>query len=236
MKKVLINNQINCLINVPDNMNQIVIYCHGFGENKQRIEQHAEVLAAYNIGMIGFDFPCHGEDITEYQSVTYDLCIDYLDKVIYYLEDTYPNIPISIIGSSFGGYIVLSYINDKKYKFKHVYLKYPAVNFYECLKRKLNITDEYFDTHDYYELPSGYKLYKQFYLDCKSHDVINNFDKGKNKIYVIQGSEDKTVLVEDVKNFVINNKLKINIVVGSEHGLKNYLGLINNELIQILND
>jgi len=36
MEKIIINNQINCLINMKDNMDKIVIYCHAFGENKER--------------------------------------------------------------------------------------------------------------------------------------------------------------------------------------------------------
>ena len=45
-------------------MDKIVIYCHGFGKNKERIDDHYELLEEYGIGMIGFDFPHHREDKT----------------------------------------------------------------------------------------------------------------------------------------------------------------------------
>ena len=236
MRKLIIKNKIYCLTNFFDNMNEIVIYCHGFGESKDRIIQHSKILNENNLGIISFDFPCHGEDTTDFKDITYDLVISYIDEIIKYIKEQYSEIPISIIGSSFGGYMVLNYINDKKYLFDKVFLKYPAVNFYECTKRKLNIDDNYFDDNEFYELPSGYRLYNKFYFDSKEHDIMKKFNKYNNNIYIIHGNMDKTVLLEDVKLFAEKNDIKLNIIDGASHGMKEYLDIVNEELINVFNN
>ena len=212
-------------------MKSIVIYCHGFGESKERINKHASILNKHNIGIISFDFPTHGEDKTKYEDFTIELGLKYINEVVNYIKINYPNIPISFIGASFGGYMVLNYINDKKYLFNKVFLKYPAVNFYECIKRKIRIDDSYFDNNNYYELPSGYRIYNKIYFDSKEHDIMKNFNKYNNNIYIIHGNMDKTVLLEDVKEFTKKNNIKLNIVDGASHGMKEYLDIVNEEII-----
>ena len=62
MLKKIIDDKIYCYFSIPDDVSKIVIYCHGFGESKDRINQHYEVLNNNGIGIVSFDFPCHGED------------------------------------------------------------------------------------------------------------------------------------------------------------------------------
>lgn len=234
MEEFLLNNNIHCLANLFDGMKTIVIYCHGFGSNKKSLTKHVFELNRAKIGIISFDFPCHGKDSTNYQDVTYDMCYQYIDEVVKFVKNKYPNVSISLMGESFGGYMVLNYINESKMKFFKTVLKCPAINFYECIKRKLNIDDTYFDNNDYFELPSGYKLYKDFYFDSKNHDIMNNFNKNHNDIYIIHGNCDKTVLVDDVIKFAKKNHIKINIIVGAEHNMDNYLHIINDDFIDFL--
>lgn len=234
MEKFKINDKINCLTSFCDNMKGIVIFCHGFGESKEKIKEHSKILNDNNIGIIGFDFPCHGQDSTKFQDFTYNLGINYIDETLKYTEKKYPNIPISIMGTSFGGYMTLCYINDKNYSFHKVFLKNPAVNFYECTKRKLHIDDSYFDSNNYFEISSRYKLYKEFYYDSKKHDIMIKFNKHNNDIYIIHGNQDKTVLIEDVLKFVKKNNIHLNIVDGATHGMDKYIDIINDELINFI--
>lgn len=235
MEKLLLNNRINCLINDIPNMKNIILYCHGFGENKNRIYQHVDILSHNNIGIISFDFPCHGDDLTPYKDFNYELGYYYIDSIINYLKEKYPNINISLLGSSFGGYMVLNYINDSHLKFYKVFLKYPAVNFYECTKRKLQICDSYFINNDYYELKSGYRIYKEFYLDSKKHDLMNNFNKYNNDIYIIHGNMDKTVLLEDIVRFKNKYNINLKIIKGATHGMDGYLDIVNTEILNFIN-
>ena len=101
----------------------------------------------------------------------------------------------------------------------------------ECIKRKIRIDDSYFDNNNYYELPSGYRIYNKIYFDSKEHDIMKNFNKYNNNIYIIHGNMDKTVLLEDVKEFTKKNNIKLNIVDGASHGMKEYLDIVNEEII-----
>lgn len=231
MNKKMIN-QIHCYESFPDNMVKIAIYCHGYGDNKDRITQHNELLNNNNIGIISFDFPCHGEDKNDNKYFNLDNCINYLNTIIDYAK-TY-NVPISLIGSSFGGYIILSRINKTDEQFDKVFLKYPAVNFYECTIRKLRIDISYFNDNDYYQLPNGEKLYKDTIISFKNDDLMTNFNKHNNDIYIIHGDKDHTVLLSDVKSFSENNDIKLDIIEGACHGMKDYLDLVNDKLINYL--
>ena len=146
MLKKIIDDRIYSYFSIPDDVRKIVIYCHGFGESKDRINQHFEVLNSNQIGIVSFDFPCHGEDKSDDSYFNLSNSLDYLDKVIASVKEY--GVPICLMGSSFGGYIALSYINRFKVKFDKVFLKYPAVNCYQCSERKLGIDIDYFDNHE----------------------------------------------------------------------------------------
>lgn len=209
---------------IPNNMRSIVIYCHGFGDNKDRIYQHDKILNDNNIGIISFDLPCHGEDDTTYDKFNLDNCLNYLKEIVNYSKKY--NVDIYSIGSSFGGYILLEYI--RRYNdISKVFLKFPAVNFYECIKRKLNIDDN-FNNKEYIELPN-FKLYRDSFKSFDS-DLVNNFNTNSD-IYILHGDKDKTVLLEDVYNFSTSFNIKLKVIEGAEHGMKDYLDLINEELI-----
>jgi len=209
---------------IPNNMKSIVIYCHGFGDNKDRIYQHDKILNDNNIGIISFDLPCHGEDDTDYNIFNLDICLSYLKEIVNYVKKY--NVDIYSIGSSFGGYILLEYI--RRYDdISKVFLKFPAVNFYECTKRKLKLDDN-FNDKEFIDLPS-FRLYKKSFKSFDS-DLINNFNTNSD-IYIIHGSKDSTVLLEDVEKFCTNYNIKLKVIVGAEHGMKDYLDLINEEII-----
>lgn len=219
-----------------NDMKEIIIYCHGYGANKDHCIKYIELLNKNKIGVISFDFPCHGDDQTLYQDVTIDMCLEYIDTIYNFILHNNPNIPISIVGKSFGGYIVLNYINTKKRKFHKVILLCPAVNFYECTKRKIHIDDNYFNNNKYFELPSGYRIYKEFYFDAKKFDVVKEFNKNGNDIYIIHGSNDKTVFLDDVLDFTKQYDIKIKIIDGTDHHMNGYDELITKEIITYINE
>ena len=231
MKKIKIADEVFANLYTLDNMNKIVLYCHGFGESKESVEKHVDILNKNNIGVISFDFPSHGEEKIDYQKLDCTNSLKYVDMVYNYLKDNY-DIPICLMGSSYGGYISLGYINYYHKKFDKVFLKYPAVNFYENLENKMNFREDYFDNHDYFlhEI-TGYKLYKECFFDYKNHDIRINFNKFDNNIFIIHGSLDNTVYLDDVKSFANKYNIKLYVVDGGHHGLKENLDLVNEKMI-----
>lgn len=234
MKKIKIANKVYANFYILNNMDKIVIYCHGIGETKESIKKHVDILNENNIGVVSFDFPSHGEEKINYQEFNCINSLKHLDTVYNYIKENY-HIPICLMGSSYGGYIALCYINYYHKKFDKVFLKYPAVNFYENLENKMNFNEEYFNNHDYFlhEL-TGYKLYRNCFLDYKKHDIRMNFDKCDNDIFIIHGSQDNTVYLSDVLKFCDQYNINLYIVDGDHHGLRNNLDLVNHELIKFI--
>ena len=97
-----------------------------------------------------------------------------------------------------------------------------------------NCEDTYFDTHEYFKLPSGYRIYKKSYFSAKENNIMESFNKYDNDIYIIHGDKDKTVLLEDVQKFCITNNIQLKIFPNAEHGMKDCLNEVNNELIKFL--
>ena len=229
----IIENKICCLESIPEAMNKIVIYCHGFGESKERITQHNEVLNKNNIGIISFDFPCHGNDLSDDDCFGLSNSILYLNKVIEYVRNNY-NVPICLMGSSFGGYIILNRINNIDEKFDKVFLKFPAVNFFECTKRRLKIDFDYFENNNYYVFNNGRKMCKNSFVEFSNDDLMKSFNKHNNEIFIIHGDLDKTVLLEDVKFFCEKYDISLDIIIGAGHGMKDYLDVVNEKMIKVL--
>ncbi len=232
IRNFVIDNMIYCSECIPDDMNKIVIYCHGFGENKERINQHNLILSNNKIGIVTFDLPCHGEDMSNDNCFTLTNSVNYLNKVIDYTRKY--NVPISLMGSSYGGYVILSRINKIDELFDKVFLKFPAVNFYECTKRKLNIDIDYFEYNEYYLFSNGIKLYKESFIEFMNNNLMYNFNKHNNDIYVIHGDKDKTVLLTDVQYFCNKYNIKLDIIKGAEHGMKYYLDIVNDKLVEYI--
>lgn len=51
----------------------------------------------------------------------------------------------------------------------------------------------------------------------------------------MHGDKDKTVLLDDVIKFSNKNNIRLKIVNGAEHGMKDYNDLVNEEIISFLN-
>ena len=62
-------------------------------------------------------------------------------------------------------------------------------------------------------------------------NLMENYNKHNNKIYIIHGDKDKTVLLEDIIFFCKKNNIKLDIIKNAEHGMKDYLDIVNEKLI-----
>ena len=229
---IVLEDKIFATEKLPKKMNKIVIYCHGFGENRERIIQHYEVLNDNNIGIISFDFPCHGDDKSNCTEFNIENCTLYLNSVIDYAKKY--NVPIVLMGSSFGGYIVLNRINKINEKFDKIFLKFPAINFYECMIRKLQIDIDYYNNYEYYEFSNRVKISKTTFLEIKNNNLMKSFNKHFNDIFIIHGDKDRTVLLKDVKSFCHKYNIKLSVIYGAEHGMKDYLDVVNDKLLSYI--
>ena len=221
-KKIYIT-EVTSLINKE----KVIIYCHGLGSNKNQYKRFYKKFYKNNISMISFDLPAHGEDKTEFKNFTLKESITYIDNVIKYAKAKYKY--IYLFGSSYGGYVILNYLIEKKEHYK-TFLMCPAFNFYEIINKKMQIDKEYFKSNDYLHLYGKVNLYKNAYNEFRKADVAvkkNNY----SNIVIIQGKLDKTVPYEDQKEFAQKNKLKFMPIENGSHELYDFDKKITNIIL-----
>lgn len=231
----LINNRINSFIAIPeDNMNKIIIYCHGLGSNKTWATRFYDDLLKNEIGIISFDFPGHGEDKTDFSLFNLSLCITYLEEIITYVKNKY-NVPIYLFGCSFGGFVVLNKLIQNNKNIEKTMLMCPAINFCEIMEHKSRISLDYFNTHEFMPLYNNIKIYKDAYLEFKNGDnAVKKYTF--HNVSIIHGTSDTTVLYKNISDFCKKNNLKLITIEDGKHELYNYDNEIINFLLKNINE
>lgn len=225
----LVNNKINIIENMPiDELEKIVIYCHGLGSNKNLVNRFSKDLLNNNIGVVSFDFPGHGDDKTPFSLFNLSLCIEYLEEVIKYIKNKY-NVPICLFGSSFGGFVVLNRLIIRNNDIDKTILMCPAINFCEIMELKSGISIDYFDTNEFMPLYNNIKIYKDSYLEFKNGDKKIRKANFRN-ISIIQGMMDKTVSYDDIREFCLRNNLELVTIQKGKHELYGY----DEEIVDLL--
>lgn len=224
----MIDERINALSAISDeHMNKIVIYCHGLGSNKTWAIKFYENLLNENIGIVSFDFPGHGEDNTDFSDFDLSLCITYLDRVIQYVKDKY-NVPIYLFGCSFGGFVILNKIIQNN-NIEKTMLMCPAINFCEILEIKADVSSNYFIDNTFLPLYNNIKIYKKAYLEFKKGEENIKKFAFKN-VSIIQGTKDKTVLYDNIKDFCLKNNLELTTIDNGKYELYGY----DDEIVRFL--
>ncbi len=225
----LINNKINTLSFIDGNKD-ILLYIHGLGANKEFILRFSDSLKdKYNIFSI--DMPCHGKDKTNIEKFNLDICKSYVLDTILYLREKY-NTNIYLFESSYGGYVILNCYDEIIKYVKKIYLMNPAINFCEIMERKVEyLNEEYYKDNTYLSLYSNIRIYHDAYKEYKKADIYVKNHK-YNNIYIIQGDSDRTVLVNDILEFVNKNDLVYKIIKNGKHELYNFEKEIVNFILE----
>ncbi len=231
----LINNKINTFSAIPDNnMNKIIIYCHGLGSNKTWVTRFYDSLLKNEIGIISFDFPGHGDDKTEFSLFNLSLCITYLEEIITYVKTKY-NVPIYLFGCSFGGFVVLNKLIKNNKNIEKTMLMCPAINFCEIMEHKSGISLDYFNTNEFMPLYNNIKIYKDAYFEFKNGDnAVKNY--GFHNVSIIHGTADTTVFYKNISDFCKKNNLNLTTIENGKHELYNYDNEIVDFLLKNIND
>lgn len=61
-----------------------------------------------------------------------------------------------------------------------------------------------------------------------------SFDRCYNDIFIIHGDKDKTVLLSDVSYFCDKYDIKLDVIHGAKHGMKDYLDLVNEKILDFI--
>lgn len=126
---------LNCEIMESDNPKGIIVINHGFSEHLGRYGHLARFLVNNGYNVIRYDLRGHGKTtavlgrLNDYQDFIKDC-----DVVVDYCKDSYPGLPLIIIGHSMGGFVSVNYALEHQDKINSMILSGPAL--YDLPKSK----------------------------------------------------------------------------------------------------
>ena len=231
----LLDERIHLFEAMPDDLRCVVIYCHGMGSHKYWASRFYQDLLFHHVGVVSFDLPGHGNDVTDFHDFSLDLCLSYLEKVIHYVQDQY-QVPIYLFGSSYGGFVLLNELIASHFHINGTVLMCPAVNFLDIIERKGGmLLSDYFKEHDFVPLIGEdigfYKVHYDSFLLGQKRIQSSCF----HNVSIISGDCDRTVLCDDLKSFCDKNGLRLEVVLGGKHELYGHEKEIVRLILDIIN-
>ncbi len=189
----------NFSVEEVDNLKTILIAVHGFSSNRNSFvyTKIASALKQNNIGLVCFDLPGHG--LRKNISLNVKVCLDSIREIEDEIRSFYSG-PISLTGASYGGFLILRYLENNKRKYDKVILRAPALEeYYVCKEDTLENWREMIECLD-----SG----KNYFIDNMEVEVslINDYFKFdifnhlniKEDVKLIYGTEDISVNNENI--------------------------------------
>lgn len=199
--------KISGIMHVPDKTPApTVVFCHGF--TGHRIEDHrlfvraARSMSREGFVAVRFDFRGSGESEGEFENMTVSSEISDLNTVLSFLvsrKDVLSD-KIGVIGLSLGGVVsILASAQNQAVKAVCTWSS-PAElrSLSSNIKKFFGIDPKNLFEKDYADLPSGYRVGKNFAIDALKHDVLDSCAKiSPRPMLIIHGSEDPVVPVQD---------------------------------------
>ena len=212
---------------IPLDVKEIVIALHGFSSDRGSscIRMLKDKLYCYNIGVITFDWPAHGESLVDGKKLLVNNCLKDLDFIFNYIKNKYPSIPISLFATSFGGYLGVLYMHLYNSSFKNIILRAPALKMYDILIKNImdNYTKEEMNINGSFKF--GYKriidIYSDFLDELKKYDIFDLYNGKINLNYnIIHGMVDDVVPIEDSIMFAEKFGANVFKIEGADHRFK----------------
>ena len=230
MEKYFDINESGCSIrcklycNDPHTINEVTIFCHGFGghkDNRAAARFAAKALSKHKkMGIVTFDWPCHGGDGRK--KLLLSDCDLYLSLVVADMKQRFHTDTLYAYATSFGGYMVLKYIAENENPFKKIALRCPAVRMYDVITHSI-ITDA-----DLTVLASGkpvlagfdrkIKITEEFLDDLKNADISGHdyLDDAEN-ILILHGTKDEIIPLSSVQEFADNSLIECLPIENADH-------------------
>lgn len=235
------NTHLAALYSPKKNARALIIVCHGFSgrkENSGFFAPFAEELNQEGYAALAFDFSGNGESEGNFADITLSRQIDDL-KTIFYAMSNETNLPIVLLGRSFGASTVIACGGDKLVQgcilwsagvfLEDVFRKGLKEN-YDILKSGEKITEKI--------LQSTIELEPSFIYDIEKHDkkMGSYLDAISGKpVFAIQGSDDFLVAPQSI-HLIENHcpNAEIHYIEGADHRFEKMKSFRNKATISFL--
>lgn len=225
-----VGTNIKCKLycNDIDNINNVVISCHGFCGDKENgaSENLAEkILSEHSdFAVISFDWPCHGTDTC--QKLDLSVCNDYLTSVIQYVKEKLGVTNIFSQATSFGGYLVLKYVSEHQNPFKKIALRCPAINIYDAMLTSVLPNEQVEMLNNGESIITGFDrkivVTPEFLNELRINDICKrDYQEVADSIIIMHGTNDELIPYERDKEFCDSNLIKFVSIEGADHRFKN---------------
>ena len=228
-KEELILNGINVKIfQQKKDVQHVLIAIHGFaGDSDSSVIYEIAKKITNDCKIVTFDLPNHGKN-EDKDILDLNKCLMSIKMIDEYVKEKFKGKKISYFATSFGAYLLLSFLNDIKYKYYKIILRAPAIYMDEILKNVI-IPEHGYDFDELGEniFDLGYNkqllINMKFYEDLKKNklDNKNNIDR---YLYVIQGKKDDVVDYRKNEDFFKDkntDKNKFYYFENADHRFKN---------------
>jgi len=221
--------KISGVIHVPNETPApTVVFCHGF--TGHRIEDHrlfvraARRMSREGIAAVRFDFRGSGESGGEFEDMTISSEMSDLNTVLSFLADRKEVLrdKIGVVGLSLGGVIsILTSAQNQNVKAVCTWsspaeLRSLSTN----VEKSFGMDSRNLFEKDYADLPNGYRVGKNFFIDALKHDVLDSCAKiSPRPMLIIHGSADPVVPVQHARMLYdkAGEPKKLVIIEGAGH-------------------
>ncbi len=208
----------------PKNIRRIVVFCHGFGGHKDNgaAEKFAERMISKYKGtaLVTFNLPCHGDDVKK--KLCLADCDTYLFLVVSFLEQKYQPDALWCYATSFGGYLILKYLQEHGNPFRKIVLRCPAVNMYDAFTGAILSPEELEKLKKGKELPVGFDrkipVTLSFLKELADHDIRTlDFLDHAEDILILHGTADEIISFDIAQAFAEEQLMEFVPIPGADH-------------------
>lgn len=191
---------------------KILIVLHGWSSSKARQKVHAEAMvAATGMSAIAVDLSGHGESPFELRDTRPAQHLLELVYVYDWLKQEYPEVEISVSGTSYGGFLA-AHLRQYR-KINNLILRAPAIyppeKFYELWAVRL-------DNPDDFDKAVAYRRDKEA---LRHHPLLENVQNFTGKTLVVVHEKDTVVPEETTNAYITAFQADSIIAKGIEHAI-----------------
>ena len=202
---------------------RILLMIHGFTSSKESPTHQlfASALPGHGIGTFAIDLPAHGDSPADGEYLRIANCLSEIETAHNYLTEKHPGAQILFLGSSFGAYLTLRYLSDKREN--QAFLRSAAVDMPGLFRRNhLGEIAHDVETKGYFTISEDVlrplKVTKGFLSDLDEYGPSDP-SKAPMKLCMIHGSGDSVAPFRDAEAFAKAAGCPLTTVPGAEHRL-----------------
>lgn len=208
----------------PRKAQALVIFCHGFGGHKDNgaAEKFARKLMSKwpGTGMVTFNLPCHGDDVKK--KLNLEDCLEYLSLVVDWARNSCPQAVLFGHATSFGGYVMLSYLAREGNPFRAVALRCPAVHMHQVITRAIMGPEETAQLEKGKDALVGFDrkipVSREFLEQLRANDIRQlDYSALAGSVLILQGTRDEIVEYDQVLEFCLDQNLEFLEIPDADH-------------------